>query len=174
MTLESVMNGIEAATQSITQFTALIASVTVLVTTVGAFITPIREWFIRKIKDKFTEKNKIDLILSDVKKLNDGLEHVNVKMVDRDAEMVAMKAAIVASLRNDITTGYYRALDEGGVTDKGRENLIGLCDVYFKLGGNCFVHDIYKDVMHMPRITESPKRKGSKPYRRPIPYINRS
>ena len=133
------------------QFAKAIAAVTTVMVAIGSFIAPVRAWVVRKIKDSFTERANINTIIGDLKVLKDGLSQATQKIAERDIAQENIKAALIASLRNDITEIYYKAKDDGGITDKNRENAISLCDVYFKLGGNHYIHDIYPEIIRMPR-----------------------
>lgn len=154
------------------QFAKAIAAVTTVMVAIGSFIAPLRKWVVRKIKDSFTERANINTIIGDLKVLKDGLSQATQKIAERDIAQENIKAALIASLRNDITEIYYKAKDDGGITDKNRENAISLCDVYFKLGGNHYIHDIYPEIIRMPRMPEGSRKPSTSRYRA-TPYIRR-
>ena len=98
------------------QFAKAIAAVTTVMVAIGSFIAPVRAWVVRKIKDSFTERANINTIIGDLKVLKDGLSQATQKIAERDIAQENIKAALIASLRNDITEIYYKAKDDGGIT----------------------------------------------------------
>jgi len=68
-----------------------------------------------------------------------------------DESLTLLKEAITTVLRNDITEIYDKAVERGFIGDYDRENFLKMYKVYTDLGGNSYVHEIYKQILTMPR-----------------------
>ena len=79
-----------------------------------------------------------------------------------EAELTLLKKAITAVTRNDLTDIYDRAVDRGFIGDYDRENFIKMYNVYTDLGGNSYVHEIYNQILEMPRKPAHKKRRRLK------------
>ena len=96
-------------------------------------ISPLRKWLINRLKLYTMDERVISL--------------------EKSVEM--LKQASVAAIRNDLTAIYNRAEERGFIGDWDRENFERMYKVYSDMGGNSYIHEVYKRIIAMPR---KPKR----------------
>lgn len=76
-----------------------------------------------------------------------------------DTSLTLLKEAITAVTRNDLTEIYDRAIDRGFIGDYERENFLKMYKAYSDLGGNSYIHEIYQQILKMPRKPKRAKRR---------------
>lgn len=147
---------LSTASSIISDFSNLIVSLTGLGVAVLAIIRPLRNWIVRRMTSQLDSAKKLDDIISDLKTVK--------KNQERDSkEQELIRDALLATIRNDLTALYYRAVDDNGISDYNRENFEKLYAVYKELGGNSYIHEIYTLVVKMPRLkTKTVRKKKTK------------
>ena len=122
---------------NITEYIKLLASFLVSLTALAAAIvrvtSPLRKWLINRLKLYTMDERVLSL--------------------EKSVEM--LKQASVAAIRNDLTAIYNRAEERGFIGDWDRENFERMYKVYSDMGGNSYIHEVYKRIIAMPR---KPKR----------------
>lgn len=108
---------------------------------------------------------KLDRHMADDESKKDMYEHLNTEMHKLECEMERFietdeeanriyKEAHLVEIRDEIIKIYYEFINKGYIPMYDKENLVKRYELYEKLGGNSFVHDIFNDLMALP--TESP------------------
>ena len=120
-------------TQSILGIAGIVGAITAVLTFV------IKTYgFVKRIDTKFS---KIDDIETNVKaldsKLENSISHINERSQLQDEALRAM-------LRNNITSMYYKHVDIKTLREYEFEEMIQEAEVYFKLGGNSYVRELYE------------------------------
>lgn len=122
---------------NITEYIKLLASFLVSLTALAAaivgVISPLRKWLINRLK----------------------LYTMDERVVSLEKSVEMLKQASVAAIRNDLTAIYNRAEERGFIGDWDRENFERMYKVYSDMGGNSYIHEVYKRIIAMPR---KPKR----------------
>ena len=120
-------------TEYIKLLASFLVSLTALVAAIVGVISPLRKWLINRLKLYTMDERVISL--------------------EKSVEM--LKQASVAAIRNDLTAIYNRAEERGFIGDWDRENFERMYKVYSDMGGNSYIHEVYKRIIAMPR---KPKR----------------
>ena len=129
---------------NITEYIKLLASFLVSLTALAAaivgIISPLRKWLINRLKLYTMDERVISL--------------------EKSVEM--LKQASVAAIRNDLTAVYNRAEERGFIGDWDRENFERMYTVYSDMGGNSYIHEVYKRIIAMPRKPKKATRRTKK------------
>jgi len=56
----------------------------------------------------------------------------------------------ICLLRHEITTMYYSVKQRGELRDYDRADLIMMYEEYERLGGNCYIKEIYQEMLRYP------------------------
>ncbi len=126
------MSTIEFITAKINMLSTFIVAVTGLLIALGTLVKPLRNWIV----EQFTNRKAIT------------------------AELDLMKEALQATLRNQLTEIYYRAIERGFIYENERENFERMNVAYGKLGGNSYIHTIHELISVMPNETMFKKVKA--------------
>ena len=116
-------------TEYIKLLASFLVSLTALVAAIVGVISPLRKWLINRLKLYTMDERVISL--------------------EKSVEM--LKQASVAAIRNDLTAIYNRAEERGFIGDWDRENFERMYKVYSDMGGNSYIHEVYKRIIAMPR-----------------------
>ena len=118
---------------NITEYIKLLASflvsLTALVAAIVGVISPLRKWLVNRLK----------------------LYTMDERVVSLEKSVEMLKQASVAAIRNDLTAIYNRAEERGFIGDWDRENFDRMYKVYSDMGGNSYIHEVYKRILAMPR-----------------------
>jgi hypothetical protein len=120
-------------TEYIKLLASFLVSLTALAAAIVGIISPLRRWLVSRLKMYAIDERVISL--------------------EKSVEM--LKQASVAAIRNDLTAIYNRAEERGFIGDWDRENFERMYKVYSDMGGNSYIHEVYKRIIAMPR---KPKR----------------
>lgn len=118
-------------TNFIQLMSGFLVSLTALVAALLGIVKPLRKW----LMSHFSSGAKID------------------------ASLTLLKDALTTVLRNDITEIYDKAIERGFIGDYDRENFLKMYKVYTDLGGNSYIHEIYKQILTMPRKPVTRKKR---------------
>ena len=66
-----------------------------------------------------------------------------------------MSKATICLLRKEMTEIYYRCMERGFIRTYERKSLVTLYDQYSIMGGNCYIRDIYEQLLKMPISDEN-------------------
>lgn len=119
------------------------SSILSIATCITLFAKPIRNRFVQWIKNiAFAEtKEQIDLLLL---QLNERIElimnQINAQQGGNDLQTEALKSL----LRNSITHIYYKNENSATLREYEAQILLAHCDIYFRMGGNGFIKQIYE------------------------------
>lgn len=134
------MSTLEFITMKINVVSTFIVAVTGLLIALGTLVKPLRNWIV----EQFTNRKAIT------------------------AELVLMKEALQATLRNQLTEIYYRSVERGFIYENERENFERMNMAYGKLGGNSYIHAIHELISVMPnetmvkKVKTGPKKRSTR------------
>lgn len=154
---------LSAITSTIQTFSAFIVAFTGLVVALSAIFKPLRNFFINRFSYKRVIEDRMDNFEKKIDQLTDFTNNLTNKFEEDKKEQSIMKEATIASTRNDLTHIYNNAIERGYIGDYDRENFMKMYRVYTELGGNSYVHELYEQILKMPRVPKTKKRTTKKP-----------
>ena len=133
--------------ESIKYFGSFAASIITLLTLVVFVLKPIRNQVIKSIKNLIND-NKVE---DGLKKINESIEQLSIEYKTQKKEVDLIKEHCLCTTRNALTKIYDECMDSGYISDYNKENFISMYDIHLKLGGNSYTHQIYDEIMKLPR-----------------------
>lgn len=127
-------------TEYIKLLASFLVSLTALAAAIVGIISPLRRWLVSRLKMYAIDERVISL--------------------EKSVEM--LKQASVAAIRNDLTAIYNRAEERGFIGDWDRENFERMYKVYSDMGGNSYIHEVYKRILTMPRKPKKATKRTKK------------
>lgn len=144
-------------------------SVTTLVGMLALIVKPFRKALIRLFTDMENKKklyadvdeaiatlkaNSImskehDILLKDMKTVITELEN---KQNNNNTDIAILKEQALCNTRDALTRIWEKSRDKGTISEFQLQNFLDLYDVYIKLGGNSYVHQIHHDILELKRI----------------------
>ena len=142
-------------TSYIQLFSSFLVALTGAVVAIGALVRPIRNWLLEKL----SHQSRYDKMEKYVSKISGQLDQFG-----ENHEL--MKAALIATLRKDLTDIYNEAVSNGHIEEYDRKDFIEMYQVYNALGGNCYIHELNEKILEMPGKTSKKTRKTTKKTKR--------
>ena len=155
-------------TSYIQLLSAFLVSITAFVAALIGLIKPVRRWFTNLFKayNNSDVNKRIDLVDSDVKKINEFIDNVGDQLKEKferdQKEQMLTKEAIKAILRNQMLAIYNRSEERGYIGDWDRDNFEQLFSIYTELGGNSYMHTVNTKILMLPRVPKTRKKTKKK------------
>lgn len=127
-------------------------SITAIIGVITALTKGPKNWLTKKIKGSIEEVIDEKIVPEEEKlstKMTENQEKMMVehqklvkKVDDNTSELRMSNEATIATIRHEITDMYRNCIRKGYITELEKKDLSSLYEMYSKLGGNSYVHDL--------------------------------
>ncbi len=121
--------------QIITTIGSVCSALIVIRTLIGILLKLPMKWF-KKSYEEHTEKI-----------VNTKVEEVKTILTDMQEEAKVNAEATLATLRHDITYAYEKYKKTKKLPGNTKNDVCSLYEIYVKMGGNSYVHEIFEEMM---------------------------
>ena len=138
-------------TSYIQLFSSFLVAITGLFAVIAAIVKPLNNWLVEKISHR-----------SRYEKMEKYVDKISKQMDTYGEDHALEKAALIATLRKDLTDIYNEAIAKGYIEEYDRKDFIEMYQVYNALGGNCYIHELHEKILGMPGKPVKRTRKVSR------------
>jgi hypothetical protein len=104
---------------------------------------------ISTLKSNTAMSKEHDVLLKDMKLALTELEN---KQNHNNTDIFILKEQALCNTRDALTRIWEKSRDRGNISEFQLQNFLDLYDVYIKLGGNSYIHQIHHDILELKRI----------------------
>jgi hypothetical protein len=142
---------IAQVTSHIQLFSSFLVAITGLFALIAAIVRPLNKWLVEKISHQ-----------SRYEKMEKYVDKISKQLDTYGNDHALEKAALIATLRKDLTDIYNESIAKGYVEEYDRKDFIEMYQVYSALGGNCYIHELHEKILEMPGKPMKKTRKNSR------------